>query len=91
MEAGTGGKLVAVSLGYIYVTQAIAVFVGIVLTKLIHPGSDFGDYDVNATSHREALSYTDVFGDFVRYGITDHNITYSINYDVMYNLYCALT
>ena len=63
MEASASGKLGAITMVYIFVTQFISVILGVILAVAIQPGSSFGGELTDAVS---TTSYTDVFIDFLR-------------------------
>ena len=65
MESGSSGKLGAITLIYIFLTQLIAVIIGLILAVAIKPGAGFGDQPPDGATV-EKTSYTDVFTDLFR-------------------------
>ncbi len=65
MESSASGRLGVATLVYIFLTQLVAVILGVILVLAIRPGVGFGDTtpENSDTSHN---SYTDVFTDLFR-------------------------
>jgi Na+/H+-dicarboxylate symporter len=65
MESSASGKLGVITLLYIYLTQFLAVLIGLVLAIAIKPGAGFGDQPPDGVIMTDT-SYTDVFTDLLR-------------------------
>ena len=66
MESSASGRLGVATLLYIFLTQLVAVILGLILVLAIRPGVGFGDTPPTNSDNSDN-SYTDVFTDLFRY------------------------
>ena len=66
MEGTSSGKLGALTLTYIFITQLVACVIGAVMVATIRPGAGFSDSPPEGATVT-SVSYADVFMDLLRY------------------------